>query len=47
MQTNTGRCALRSVIEPIEELRQRGGGIGLFTGCAAGTGAAVVVRVDD
>jgi acetyl-CoA acetyltransferase len=30
------------------ELRQRGGGTGLFTGCAAGdTGAALVVRVDD
>jgi len=29
-------------------LRLRGGGIGLFTGCAAGdTGAAVVVRVED
>ena len=47
MQTNTGRCALRSVIELVEELRQQGGGIGLFTGCAAGdTGAAVVLRTD-
>jgi acetyl-CoA acetyltransferase family protein len=43
-----GPTGLRSVTELIEELRQRGGGIGLFTGCAAGdTGAAVVVRVDD
>jgi acetyl-CoA C-acetyltransferase len=43
-----GPTGLRSVTELIEELRLRGGGIGLFTGCAAGdTGAAVVVRVDD
>ncbi|KQP23469.1 thiolase family protein [Pseudorhodoferax sp. Leaf267] len=39
---------LRGVIELIEELVLRGGGIGLFTGCAAGdTGHAVVLRVDD
>lgn len=39
---------LRSITELIEELRLRGGGIGLFTGCAAGdTGAAVVVAVGD
>jgi acetyl-CoA C-acetyltransferase len=32
----------------LHTLRLRGGGIGLFTGCAAGdTGAAVVVRVED
>jgi len=38
----------RGIAELIEILRRRGGGIGLFTGCAAGdTGAAVVVRVDD
>jgi acetyl-CoA acetyltransferase family protein len=43
-----GPTGLRSVTELIEELRLRGGGVGLFTGCAAGdTGAAVVVRVDD
>jgi acetyl-CoA acetyltransferase len=43
-----GPTGLRSVAEPIEELRQRGGGTGLFTGCAAGdTAAAIVVRVDD
>ncbi len=37
---------LRSVIELIEELAQRGGGTGLFTGCAAGDSAmAVVVEV--
>ena len=38
----------RAVAELIETLRLRGGGTGLFTGCAAGdTGAALVVRVDD
>ena len=38
---------LRGIVELIETLRLRGGGLGLFTGCAAGdTGAAVVVRVD-
>jgi acetyl-CoA acetyltransferase family protein len=38
----------RLIIELIETLRLRGGGTGLFTGCAAGdTGAAVVVSVDD
>jgi acetyl-CoA acetyltransferase family protein len=38
----------RLVAELIETLRLRGGGVGLFTGCAAGdTGAALVVRVDD
>ena len=43
-----GPTGLRSITELIEELRQRGGGTGLFTGCAAGdTGAAVVLRVDD
>jgi acetyl-CoA C-acetyltransferase len=34
--------------ELVETLRERGGGVGLFTGCAAGdTGAAIVLRVDD
>jgi acetyl-CoA acetyltransferase len=38
----------RGVIELIEELAQRGGGYGLFTGCAAGdTAMAVVVEVAD
>jgi len=37
----------RGVAELIEVLRLRGGGIGLFTGCAAGdTGAAVVLQVE-
>jgi hypothetical protein len=39
---------LRSIAELIETLRLRGGGVGLFTGCAAGdTGAAVVLEVSD
>jgi acetyl-CoA acetyltransferase len=43
-----GPTGLRAVIELIEELAMRGGGTGLFTGCAAGdTAMAVVVRVGD
>lgn len=39
---------LRAIVELIVTLEERGGGVGLFTGCAAGdTGAALVVRVDD
>ncbi|MBV6521819.1 MAG: Beta-ketothiolase BktB [Gemmatimonadaceae bacterium] len=42
-----GPTGLRSVIELIEDLVERGGGYGLFTGCAAGdSAAAVVLRVD-
>ena len=42
-----GPTGLRLVAELIETLRRRGGGVGLFTGCAAGdTGAALVVRVE-
>ncbi len=38
----------RAVIELIEELALRGGGYGLFTGCAAGdTAMAVVIEVGD
>ena len=38
---------LRSIIEMIEELAIRGGGLGLFEGCAAGdTAMAVVISVD-
>jgi acetyl-CoA acetyltransferase len=41
-----GPTGLRSVIELIEELALRGGGRGLFQGCAAGdSGMAVVVEV--
>jgi acetyl-CoA acetyltransferase len=43
-----GPTGLRSIAELIETLRLRGGGVGLFTGCAAGdTGAAVVLEVTD
>jgi acetyl-CoA C-acetyltransferase len=43
-----GPTGLRSIAELVETLRQRGGGIGLFTGCAAGdTGAALVVEVTE
>lgn len=41
-----GPTGLRLVVELIEELVLLGGGIGLFTGCAAGdTGAAIVLKV--
>jgi acetyl-CoA acetyltransferase len=41
-----GPTAGRGIIEMIEELVIRGGGYGLFTGCAAGdTGAALVLKV--
>jgi acetyl-CoA acetyltransferase len=41
-----GPTGMRLVIELIEELVLKGGGYGLFTGCAAGdSAAAVVVRV--
>ncbi len=41
-----GPTGTRLVIETIEELVSKGGGLGLFVGCAAGdTAAAVVVRV--
>jgi acetyl-CoA C-acetyltransferase len=43
-----GPTGLRAMVELIEALRMRGGGVGVFTGCAAGdTGAAVVLRVED
>lgn len=41
-----GPTGLRGVIELIEELETKGGGIGLFQGCAAGDSAmAVLIRV--
>jgi len=41
-----GPTGTRLIIEMIEELALKGGGLGLFVGCAAGdTAAAVVVRV--
>jgi len=43
-----GPTGLRAMIELIEALRERGGGVGVFSGCAAGdTGAAIVLRVED
>ncbi|MCT8973525.1 thiolase family protein [Microbaculum sp. A6E488] len=43
-----GPTGLRGVIELIEELALRGGGRGLFTGCAAGdTAMSVVIEVTD
>ncbi len=43
-----GPTGMRSIIELIEELVMRGGGTGLFEGCAAGdTAMAVVIRVGD
>ncbi len=43
-----GPTGLRSIIELIEELTLKGGGSGLFTGCAAGdTAMSVVVTVSD
>lgn len=42
-----GPTGLRGITELVHTLALRGGGIGLFTGCAAGdTGAALVIRVD-
>jgi len=38
-----GPMGTRAIIELIEELAQRGGGYGLFTGCAAGDSAMAVV----
>ena len=43
-----GPTGARGIAELIQTLVRRGGGVGLFTGCAAGDrGAAVVVRVED
>ncbi|MCP5367831.1 MAG: thiolase family protein [Hyphomicrobiales bacterium] len=43
-----GPTGMRSIIEMIEELAQRGGGYGLFEGCAAGdTAMAAVIQVTD
>ncbi|MCP4184149.1 MAG: thiolase family protein [Hyphomicrobiales bacterium] len=43
-----GPTGMRSIIELIEELVQRGGGYGMFEGCAAGdTAMAVVIHVGD
>jgi acetyl-CoA acetyltransferase family protein len=42
-----GPTGMRAIAELAQALKARGGGIGLFTGCAAGdTGAALVVRME-
>ena len=42
-----GPTGLRGIVELVHALREAGGGIGLFTGCAAGdTGAAMLLRLD-
>jgi len=42
-----GPTGMRSIMELVEDLVLRGGGYGLFTGCAAGdSAAAVVVKVE-
>ena len=41
-----GPTGMRAIIEMIEELEIRGGGVGLFQGCAAGdSGMAVLIDV--
>jgi acetyl-CoA acetyltransferase family protein len=43
-----GPTGARLIVELMHTLVERGGGVGLFTGCAAGdSGAAVVLRVED
>jgi acetyl-CoA acetyltransferase len=42
-----GPTGMRLIIELIEELAEKGGGYGMFDGCAAGdTAAALIVKVD-
>ena len=42
-----GPTGLRAIAELVWALQARGGGVGLFTGCAAGdTGAALVLRLE-
>ena len=42
-----GPTGARGIVELLHALEDRGGGIGLFTGCAAGdTGAALVIELD-
>ena len=41
-----GPTGMRVMVELIEEIAQKGGGYGLFSGCAAGdTAMAVVIKV--
>jgi acetyl-CoA acetyltransferase family protein len=42
-----GPTGMRAIIELIEELKRKGGGVGLFHGCAAGdTAMAIVLKVE-
>jgi acetyl-CoA acetyltransferase len=42
-----GPTGMRGIVELVHALRAQGGGLGLFTGCAAGDmGAALVVSVE-
>jgi acetyl-CoA acetyltransferase len=42
-----GPTGMRGIVELVQALRSRGGGLGLFTGCAAGDmGAALIVSVE-
>lgn len=42
-----GPTGMRAIVELVEALRAKGGGVGVFTGCAAGdTGAAIVLSVE-
>lgn len=42
-----GPTGMRGIVELVHALRQQGGGVGLFTGCAAGDmGAAVLLSVE-
>jgi acetyl-CoA C-acetyltransferase len=42
-----GPTGLRGIVELVQALRMQGGGIGLFTGCAAGDmGAALLLSVE-
>jgi acetyl-CoA acetyltransferase len=42
-----GPTGMRGIVELVQALRAQGGGLGLFTGCAAGDmGAALVLSVE-
>ncbi|CAB3810475.1 thiolase family protein [Paraburkholderia fynbosensis] len=42
-----GPTGMRGIVELVHALREQGGGVGLFTGCAAGDmGAALLLRVE-
>jgi acetyl-CoA C-acetyltransferase len=42
-----GPTGMRGIVELVQALRMQGGGVGMFTGCAAGDmGAALLVSVE-